>query len=148
MVSIEYNEFLKKVEFCGLRVKEASFSTSDDFFNVDGDKELKKKLDFGVLNICQDVDEETFSADVFFQVGIKQSKKILFKVRSVYQIIFLKFDCATSEADVAKFCNTTIKATIFPYFRHSYNQVCLDAHVDLPPLPMLKIVPKVGVLAD
>ena len=147
MADDAYHEFIRKVEFAGLRAQSTSYSADDDVFAAIAEKcELRKNLEFTVKDITHDIDENTLLAKVCWQVGVKKSKKILFKVKAEYQIIFFNVDAETTDDIIEKFCGTTVKATTFPYFRQFFNQACLDASVNLPPLPMLKMVPKVGLM--
>jgi len=146
MVEDTYSAFIRKIEFGGLRAQSASYSADDDVFVAVAEEcELRKKLEFTVKDITHDIEDEALSAKVCWQVGVKKSKKILFRVKAEYQIVFFNVGAETTEEHIENFCATTIKATTFPYFRQFFNQACTDASVRLPPLPMLKIMPKIGM---
>ena len=142
-----YNDFLTSLEFAGMRVVAASFTTHDDLYpGAAGEKPFKKSLDYTVSEIGFDEDANSLIIDAEWRVIAKVGRKNVFEVKAHYQLVFFGCETFPSDEDIRKFCDSTAKATCYPYFRQFFNQACTDVCVNLPPLPLLKLVKSLGDL--
>ena len=142
----EYNNFLQSLDFLGMRLVRSNVNTNDVIFKALNEEcELKHTITYEVDEIVHDEEHNHLVAAVSWRATAKYKKTKAFDVKAWYQLVYAGVDESVSDEIIQKFCNSTIKSTSYPYFRQFFAQACNDTCITLPPLPMLKLLPSLGV---
>tara|TARA_R110002096_G_scaffold436090_1_gene667236 strand:+ start:5884 stop:6330 length:447 start_codon:yes stop_codon:yes gene_type:complete len=135
--SERYNNFIRLTEINGIRLTGSEFFKSEDFDDYDF-AELKKGITYQVETV--ETDDEAIYPHICWMLSMKKGNKIVLKIKACYELAYSSneyFDNSIVEV----FMSNAIKPATFPYFRQKVNAISNDASLEMPPLPILKLIP-------
>lgn len=135
-----YNETVRKANLVNIFLSKVDFHVDREMLS----KPPRPGLNYGSEIDSFQYDEETggFLVSVKWRVDMKSSRKSVAKCVAVYDILY--DGLVTSNEEVLKiFADSVATSATYSYFRAFFATLDCSAQLGLPPLPVLKLFPKV-----
>lgn len=132
-----YNNFIRETQLEGMRLTGSEFSKNPEFDNYNF-RELKKLLSFNIEQIA--TDDEAIFVHVCWMLTFKKGNKVLVKIKVCYEMAYSGSQYFDDEV-AKRFIETAVKPATYPYLRQKVNRISDDAFLNIPLLPMLKLLP-------
>ena len=134
--AIDYNNLIDAAELAAIRLIASNFKVEPDAYGTD--------IENWKRSYACEFAESHFSPDGksllgFFDatLSIKLARKSVVSLKSKY-IVFYNITGAPGAGAVKEFIERVGKFSVYPYFRAHFAEVCSQAGLYVPPLPMMK----------
>lgn len=135
-----YNETVRKANLVDILLSKVEFDVDRERLS----RQPKPALNYGsdIDRVLYDDKSGRFLVSVKWRVDMKDGRKSVSKCVVIYDIIY--DGLATSNEEVLRiFADNVATSATYSYFRSLFATMDWGAHLGLPPLPVLKLFPKV-----
>jgi hypothetical protein len=132
----EYNELVDNAELTSVRLVSSNFKLEPDAIQADGE-DMKRSYSC-VTEGCYFEDGDDRAVGIIdASASLKVNKKNVFKLKCQY-VVFYSVKGSPSKIAVQTFINRVGRFAVYPYFRGYFAEVCSQAGLYVPPLPIMR----------